>query len=80
MWQRAFVVEYASKIAAIDPPGARRALDEVLSVIRRRLSEALAKILAARNLKTTHAFGRRLLHYERTGKPFSSTSINSMLA
>jgi hypothetical protein len=61
MWQRAFVLEYASKITAVDPSAAGRTADEMLGLIRGRPSDALADIFPARNLKTAHAFGRRLL-------------------
>jgi DNA-directed RNA polymerase subunit F len=53
MWQRAFVLEYASKITAIDPTAAAGAFDEMLGLIRGRLSNALANVFPAREV---HAF------------------------
>jgi hypothetical protein len=47
MWQRAFVLEYASKITAIDPTAARLAFDEVLGLVLRLRSEPSAEIFAA---------------------------------
>jgi hypothetical protein len=42
MRQRPFVLEHLSKIAAINPPAAGRAPNEMLGLIRGRLSDALA--------------------------------------
>jgi hypothetical protein len=47
--QRPFVLEDLSKIAAIDPPAAVRATDEVLSLALGRIAEKLPNISAARN-------------------------------
>jgi hypothetical protein len=53
MWQRAFVLEYASQITAIDPAAAAGASDEMLGLIRGRLSNAPANVFPAREV---HAF------------------------
>jgi hypothetical protein len=53
VWERPFVLEHLAEIAAVDPAIAGRGTDEVLSLIRGRLSDALANIFPARKV---HAF------------------------
>jgi hypothetical protein len=48
MWQRAFVLEYASKITAINPPATGRTADEMLGLVRDRLAGTLAPVSSAR--------------------------------
>ena len=50
MWQRALVLEYASKITAIDPTAARLAFDEVLGLVLRLRSEPPTAIFVARDV------------------------------
>jgi len=49
VWERAFVLEHLAEITAIDPTAAGRAANEVLGLVRRRLSDALADIFTARD-------------------------------
>jgi hypothetical protein len=49
MWQQAFVLEYTSKVTTVDPPAAGRAPNEMLGLIRGRLSDALANVFPARD-------------------------------
>jgi hypothetical protein len=47
VWERAFVLEH--EITAIDPTAAAGAFDEMLSLVRGRLSDALANVFPARD-------------------------------
>jgi hypothetical protein len=49
VWQRAFVLEHLSKIAAINPPAAGWASNEVLGLALGRIAETLSQIFAARD-------------------------------
>jgi len=42
VWQRPFVLEHLSKIAAVDPAAAGRAPEEMLGLARWRIADALA--------------------------------------
>jgi hypothetical protein len=53
VWERAFVLEHLAEITAIDPTAAGRAPNEMLGLIRGRLSDALANVFPAREV---HAF------------------------
>jgi hypothetical protein len=53
MGQRPFVLEHARQVSAINPPATGRTADEVLGLIRGRLSDALANVFPAREV---HAF------------------------
>jgi hypothetical protein len=53
MWQRTLVLEDLAQITAIDPAAAAGAFDEMLGLIRGRLSNALANVFPAREV---HAF------------------------
>jgi hypothetical protein len=48
MWQRAFVLEYASEIAAITPPAA--VPDEMLGLNRGRVAQTPSDVFAAGNV------------------------------
>ena len=53
MWQRTLVLEDLAQITAIVPAIAAGAFDEMLGLIRGRLSNALANVFPAREV---HAF------------------------
>ena len=53
MWQRTLVLEDLAQITAIDPAAAAGASDEMLGLIRGRLSNAPANVFPAREV---HAF------------------------
>jgi hypothetical protein len=48
VWQRAFVLEHLSKIAAVDPAAAGRASDEMICLVHRLSADAPPKVLVAR--------------------------------
>jgi hypothetical protein len=54
MWQRAFVLEHLAEITAIDPATAGRTSDEVFGLVRRRVTEPLPQVSAARKADHQH--------------------------
>jgi len=64
------MIEDVAEIAAVDPAIARRAPDEVLGLIRRRVAEMLPDIFAARD----HHFGVRFLRHRQSSSAFMPAS------
>jgi hypothetical protein len=77
MGHGAFVLEYASKIAAINPAAAGWAFDEMLGLTLRRVAEKLPNIFAAWN--GNHFFPRFLATGRRRGLCGFSSSIASLV-